>query len=185
MALTVAEFVYLPSIIIVSMTADGQVGTRTFFLRIRGRIALTSLQKVHAVYRNVLHGNLNPGPATRALKRLNKAPPLYTLGARCFLAFLTASIICGLSFGGSPVDMWISGICASVLQYLGLNAANKSAMYANVYEISASIIVAFIARALSNLPGDYFCYNAISSAGVVVILPGFTVREFILVPRSP
>lgn len=157
------------------MTSDGQLGTRTFFLRVKGRIALTSLQKVHAIYKNVLHGNLNPRPATRALKRLNKAPPLYSLGVRCFLAFLNASIICGLSFGGSPVDMWISGACAGVLQYLGLNAANKSAMYANVYEISASIIVAFIARALSNVPGDFFCYNAISSAGVVVILPGFTV----------
>lgn len=38
-----------------------------------------------------------------------------------------------------------------------------------------SIVVAFIARGLSNLRGDIFCYSAISSAGVVVILPGFTV----------
>ena len=43
--------------------------------------------------------------------------------------------------------------------------------------ISVSIIVAFVARGLSNLPGNIFCYSAISSAGVVVILPGFTVCE--------
>jgi hypothetical protein len=30
---------------------------------------------------------------------------------------------------------------------------------------------------LSNIPGNLFCYSAISSAGVVVILPGFTVCE--------
>lgn len=43
--------------------------------------------------------------------------------------------------------------------------------------ISVSIIVAFTARGLSNIPGNLFCYSAISSAGVVVILPGFTVCE--------
>ena len=43
--------------------------------------------------------------------------------------------------------------------------------------ISVSIAVAFIARALGTIPGDLFCYSAISSAGVAVILPGFTVCE--------
>lgn len=43
------------------------------------------------------------------------------------------------------------------------------------YRISVSIVVAFVARGLSNIPGDLFCYSAVSSAGVVVILPGFTI----------
>lgn len=119
------------------MILEGEPGRKTFFLRSRGRIALTSLQKVHQIYRNVLHGNLGPGPGARALKRLMKAPPIYSLGTRCFLAFVSASIICGLSFGGALPDMWISGACACILQYLGLNAANKSAMYANVYEYAS------------------------------------------------
>ena len=42
--------------------------------------------------------------------------------------------------------------------------------------ISISIIVSFLARALSTIPGNLFCYSAISSAGVVLILPGFTIR---------
>jgi hypothetical protein len=40
-----------------------------------------------------------------------------------------------------------------------------------------SIVVAFVARGLSNIPGYLFCYSAVSSAGVVVILPGFTICE--------
>lgn len=43
--------------------------------------------------------------------------------------------------------------------------------------ISVSIVVAFVARGLSNIPGYLFCYSAVSSAGVVVILPGFTICE--------
>lgn len=44
--------------------------------------------------------------------------------------------------------------------------------------ISVSIFVAFVARGLSSIPGHVFCYSAISSAGVVLILPGFTICEF-------
>lgn len=69
-----------------------------------------------------------------ALRELLRSPPIYPLYVRCVFAFICASIICVLSFGGSILDMWISGICAGALQYLGLNAASKSSMYANVYE---------------------------------------------------
>ncbi|KAF8167733.1 hypothetical protein B0H34DRAFT_740573 [Crassisporium funariophilum] len=191
-----AEFVHLPNIVIVSIRNDGTRATRTYFVRSRGRIALTSLSKVHQIYRDVLHDKIGAEAGTEALRTIMRSPPIYSLKMRCFLAFICASIICGLSFGGSLVDMWISGACASVLQYLGLNAANKSSMYANVYEwvfcprvhiikppglshqphrISVTIVVAFVARGLSSIPGDIFCYSAVSSAGVVVILPGFTV----------
>lgn len=44
------------------------------------------------------------------------------------------------------------------------------------YRISIAILVSFVSRALSTIPGDLFCYNAISAAGVVLILPGFTIR---------
>ena len=189
-----SEFVHLPNIIIVSIRNDETRATRTYFVRSRGRIALTSLQKVHEIYRDVLHDVIGAEAGTEALRKLLRSPPIYSLKLRCFLAFVCASIICGLSFGGSILDVWVSGACACVLQYLGLNAANKSTMYANVYEwvfevgahtfisscyhrISVSIVVAFVARGLSNIPGDIFCYSAISSAGVVVILPGFTVCE--------
>ncbi|KAJ7071193.1 hypothetical protein C8F01DRAFT_1109503 [Mycena amicta] len=168
-----AEFVHLPDIIIVTIRHGAT--TRTHFVRAKGRISLSRLNAVHHIYRKVLHDKLGAEAGADALKDLLEAPPVYNLWTRCFFSFTCASILCVLSFGGSFLDMWVSGSCAAVLQYLGLNAANKSSMYANVYEISATIIVAFVARGLSNIPGNYFCYSAISSAGVIVILPGFTV----------
>ncbi|KAF7436631.1 hypothetical protein PC9H_003464 [Pleurotus ostreatus] len=170
-----AEFVHLPNILIVTIRNGETKSSRTHFVRARGRVALSSLHKVHLIYRDVLHDTITAAEGTVALKELLRRPPIYPLAARCFLAFLCASIICVLSFGGSIIDMWISGLCASLLQYLGLTAANKSAMYANVYEISVSIVVAFVARGLSSINGNLFCYSAISSAGIVVILPGFTI----------
>ena len=107
---------------------------RTHFVRATGRVALTSLHKVHQIYRDVLHDGMTARDGSDALRALLRSPPIYPLYVRCVFAFICASIICVLSFGGSILDMWISGTCAGVLQYLGLNAASKSSMYANVYE---------------------------------------------------
>ncbi|PFH54823.1 hypothetical protein AMATHDRAFT_72583 [Amanita thiersii Skay4041] len=170
-----AEFVHLPNIIIISLRNTDDGATRTHFVRATGRVALTSLHKVHLIYRDVLHDGMSADDGIDALRQLLWSPPIYPLHLRCIFAFICASIICVLSFGGSIFDMWISGICAGALQYLGLHAANKSSLYGNVYEISVTIVVAFVARGLSTIKGSIFCYNAISSAGVVLILPGFTI----------
>lgn len=44
--------------------------------------------------------------------------------------------------------------------------------------ISMAMLMSFCARALSSIPGDYFCYIAISSAAIVGILPGYLVRSY-------
>ncbi|KAI0931784.1 hypothetical protein AcW2_000592 [Taiwanofungus camphoratus] len=170
-----AAFVHFPNMIIVSFLDTDTRTSETHFVRAGGRVALTALHKVHQVYRDVLRDKLSASEGTDHLKEILQARPLYNIYLRCFLAFICASIICVLSFGGSLLDMFISGLSAAVLQYLGLNAATKSSTYANVYEISVSIIVSFIARVLGSIPGNIFCYSAISSAGVVLILPGFTI----------
>ncbi|KAI0756791.1 hypothetical protein C8Q80DRAFT_56146 [Daedaleopsis nitida] len=168
-------FVHLPNLIMVSFMDSGTRTSETHFVRAGGRVALTKLHKVHGVYRDVLHDKIGATEGSERLKAILQEKPLYSIWVRCLLAFLCASIICVLSFGGSIVDMFISGLSASLLQYLGLNAASKSTIYANVYEISVSIIVSFLARVLGTLRGNLFCYSSISSAGVVLILPGFTI----------
>lgn len=42
--------------------------------------------------------------------------------------------------------------------------------------IVVAILVSFVARLLNSIGGHVFCYSAISSSGVVLILPGFLVR---------
>jgi hypothetical protein len=43
--------------------------------------------------------------------------------------------------------------------------------------ITMAIFMSLIARGLSSIKGDFFCYTAISSAGIVSILPGYLIRE--------
>lgn len=41
--------------------------------------------------------------------------------------------------------------------------------------ISMTIAISFVSRGLSSIRSEVFCYNAISSAGIVSILPGFLI----------
>ncbi|KJA30161.1 hypothetical protein HYPSUDRAFT_61000 [Hypholoma sublateritium FD-334 SS-4] len=170
-----AEFIHLPGVIICSY-GDQELGcSETHFVKCGGRLSLGSLHKVHLIYRSVVHDEISAKDAAEKLDALLLAPPPYAVLFRCFLAFCLSALICPLAFGGSFVDMWIAGIAAFILAYLQLSVAEKSALYANVFEITISILVSFTARGLSSIRSQMFCYTAISSAGIIGILPGYLI----------
>ncbi|CAK5275592.1 unnamed protein product [Mycena citricolor] len=170
-----SEFIHLPGVIICSF-GDQELGcSETHFIKCGGRLSLGALHKVHVIYRTVVHDEISAKDAAEHLEDLLHQPPLYSIWFRCFLGFWLSLLICPLAFGGSFLDMWIAGSGAFVLSYLQLCAATKSAMYANVFEITIAIFVSFLARGLSSIPGHVFCYTAISSAGIIGILPGYLI----------
>lgn len=129
-----AEFIHLPGIIISSF-GDQDLGcSETHFIKCGGRLSLGALHKVHLIYRSVVHDEISAKQATEQLDTLLLAPPPYKKLFRCFLGFCLAALICPLAFGGSFVDMWIAGLAAFFLSYLQLQVAEKSALYANVFE---------------------------------------------------
>ncbi|KAF7301794.1 ThrE domain-containing protein [Mycena indigotica] len=170
-----AEFIHLPGIIICSF-GDQELGcSETHFIKCGGRLSLGALHKVHVIYRSVVHDEISAAEAANRLEALLNAPALYPIWIRCLLSFCLSALICPLAFGGSFLDMWIAGCGALVLSYLQLCAATKSAIYANVFEITIAIFVSFTARGLSSIRSHLFCYSAISSAGIIGILPGYLI----------
>ncbi|PPQ99076.1 hypothetical protein CVT24_003636 [Panaeolus cyanescens] len=170
-----AEFIHLPGIIICSFGDQDLGGTESHFVKCGGRLSLGALHKVHLIYRAVVHDEISAKQATEQLEALLQAPPPYSVAFRCFLAFCLSALICPLAFGGSFIDMWVAGAAAILLAYLQLCVAKKSALYANVFEITVSIFVSFVARGLSSIRSQIFCYTAISSSGIVGILPGYLI----------
>ncbi|KAJ7068409.1 DUF1212-domain-containing protein [Mycena amicta] len=170
-----AEFIHLPGVIICSF-GDQELGcSETHFVKCGGRLSLGALHKVHVIYRSVVHDEISAKEAGEKLDALLNAPPLYPIWIRCLLSFCLSALICPLAFGGSFLDMWIAGAGAFILSYLQLCAATKSAIYANVFEITIAIFVSFTARGLSSIRSHLFCYTAISSAGIIGILPGYLI----------
>jgi len=129
-----AEFIHLPGIIICSFGEQDLGSSETHFIKCGGRLSLGALHKVHIIYRSVVHDEVSARQATEHLEALLGAPPPYSKIFRCFLAFSLSSLICPLAFGGSFADMWIAGVAAFILCWLQLHVAEKSALYANVFE---------------------------------------------------
>ncbi|TFY77460.1 hypothetical protein EWM64_g6553 [Hericium alpestre] len=170
-----AEFIHLPNIVLVSFGDPEMKTSETHYVKCGGRLALGNLHKVHTIYRQVVHDEISAKKAMNILIELLNAPPIYSTIPRCFLGFWLSALICTLAFGGSFLDMWIAGFGSFVLCALQLTLVTKSALYANVFEITIAIFISFLARGLSSIKSQIFCYTAISSAGIVGILPGYLI----------
>lgn len=170
-----AQFVYLPSLILISFGDEEHRTSEVLAVRCPTKLALGKLQKLHDVYRKVLHDELSAEEGTEVITKLLKSPPQYSARFRLLVAFACSAIICPMSFGGSFLDMWMSGLGGVLLCFLQHFVIIKNPMYASVFELSVSLIMSFFARALSEIPGKLFCYSAISSGSIVLILPGFII----------
>ncbi|THH28073.1 hypothetical protein EUX98_g6122 [Antrodiella citrinella] len=169
------EFIHIPGVVICSFGDQDTKTSETHFVKCGGRLNLGSLHQVHLIYRKVVHDEISAREATRQLDELMDAGPLYNAVIRCILAFSLCALICPLAFGGSLVDMLISGIGATFLCGLQIGVASRSQLYANVFEVTVTIAIACAARGLSSIRSQIFCYTAISSAGIVLILPGYLI----------
>lgn len=133
------------------------------------------LSEVHTIYRRVVHDECSVDEGTQELTKLIKQKPIYGVWTRILIAGGLCFVIAPLSFGGSFIDAWASAIFGILNQFLNLRIAKNNAMYANIFEISVAILISFISRALSTT--EVFCYQAIASSGVVLVLPGYIIRE--------
>src|SRR6202035_5554586 len=86
-------------------------------------------------------------------------------------------LIIAFGFGARWIDMPIAFILGIVLALLQLVVAKSSALYSNVFEISAAIITAFLARAFGSIPPrGLFCFSSLTASSIALILPGYIVR---------
>ncbi|KAI0788559.1 DUF1212-domain-containing protein [Abortiporus biennis] len=169
------EFIHIPGVIICTFGDQDTKTSETHFVKCAGRLSLGNLHTVHQIYRAVVHDEISAKKATEQLEELIVAKPLYGIALRAMFAFGISALICPLAFGGSLVDMWICGASSTFLCFMQIGVASKSQLYANVFEITISILISFLARGLSSIRTQIFCYTAISSAGIVGILPGFMI----------
>lgn len=68
-------------------------------------------------------------------------------------------------------------ICFIYGAFTGLMAsrAKTGSQYSNVFEVSTAVIFSFVSRALSTT--RYFCYQSLTSGGLVCLLPSIIVRK--------
>ncbi|PLW04473.1 hypothetical protein PCANC_28410 [Puccinia coronata f. sp. avenae] len=167
-----AQFVHLPSIVIATFGDADTRTSETHFVKANGGIDLGQLHRVHHVYKSVVHDHTGVAEGSAALHKILNESPLYSPWQRMIIAFFCCGTISILGFAGSFVDGWVAGIFGSFLAFMQLKASTNQ-MYSSIFEISVATIVSFISRGLSTT--GIFCYQSLSSAGVVLILPGYVI----------
>lgn len=131
---TEAAVVHIPSIIVITFGNVNSKTVKTHFIRATGKIALTALEQVNAINRDVCRDKIACDSGTFYLTQTMDKAPMYIKFWRCCFAFICSSIICVVAFGGSLVDVGISGICGFALQWLALRTQEGGTMLDNVYE---------------------------------------------------
>ena len=106
--------------------------------------------------------------ASAGLDILMRKRPLYNFVQLTIIGGMCSASICSVSFSGSFIDCLASAPLGALLVAIQLIGA-RNELYANVFEITIATLLSFLSAALAST--KHFCYSAVASSSVVLILP--------------
>ncbi|SCV01855.1 LAME_0G18954g1_1 [Lachancea meyersii CBS 8951] len=171
------QFLYVPGCMVVSF---GDATTRTSevqLVRCAQGLNLWKLHQVHAVYKQVIHDLMSAEEANMAIDNIMKEKNLYPPWACVFLYGFCSSMVTPFAFGGDWINMatsFVIGCCVGCLQFI---VSQRSSLYSNVFEVTASIVVSFCGRALGSISPSksHICFGSTVQGSLALILPGFII----------
>ncbi|KAG0330012.1 hypothetical protein BG004_002203 [Podila humilis] len=171
------QCVYLPNVMIVAFTDFETHTSETHLLKCAADLDMYKCALVHQVHKMVTHESMPVEEAIMKLEAINSErdanPRWATILAYAMAGFCTAPMF----FNGSWVDAGVSFLVGGAVGLM-VWLAEKVPSYSHICEITMSVVVAFVAEALNGHMN--YCASAIKLAGVVIILPGYTITCAIL-----
>ncbi|KAL3232572.1 hypothetical protein RNJ44_04488 [Nakaseomyces bracarensis] len=170
-----AQYLYLPGCMIVSF---GDATTRTSevqLVRCSQGLNLWKLHQVHRVYKKVIHDEYGADAGNTDIDRILSDKNLYPPWMCVLLYGFCSAMVTPYAFGGHWVNLAITffmGSCVGTMQFI---LSEKSLMYSNVFEITASIVVSFCGRAFGSIPNSNICFGAVTQGSLALILPGYII----------
>ncbi|THH03748.1 hypothetical protein EW145_g6037 [Phellinidium pouzarii] len=169
-----AQFQHTPGVIQVSFGNPELKASETCLIKANVGLSLGRINAIHNIYRAVLHDDMYASDGVYQLRKFLTGPARYKPLLRYTLSFITCLLICGVAFGGSLNDMWVAGFMGLLVRIMQ-NIASKSDLSASGSEVFTAALVSFIARAFASVTSQIWCFSAISSAGVISLLPGYLI----------
>lgn len=173
-----SQFLYIPGCMIVSFDDTSTHTTEVRVVRSPQGIDLGRLFDVHTIYKEVIHDVIGVEEATQRLDEIMNRGNKFHI---CFLVFMhgCASASVGpFAFRARPIDMPICFALGCLLGTLQLVLSPRSNVYQNVFEIAATILTSFLARAFGSITYNgerVFCFSALAQSSIALILPGYMV----------
>lgn len=167
-----AAFFFIPGIM---MICFGDMQPRTLLVRCPQGFDMGKLAKVTGIANAICHKKLSLQECIDKLEDVAQASPtwgpLAILMAHTVSSLLTTAVM----FNGSWMDTAVSGGLGLMVGMLTL-VAGKYASYCNIFEISTSILVAFVAKALN----PWICFTGVSLSATATLLPGYILTMSIV-----
>ncbi|KAI1362803.1 hypothetical protein F5Y08DRAFT_311197 [Xylaria arbuscula] len=170
-----SQFLYIPNCMIISFDDVFTHTTEVKIVRTAQSVNLGKLKDVHDIYKEVLHDVISLDDALSRLDHVIAAKPIYPVWV-CVLMYGLASAAVSCFFNARPIDFPIIFALGCLLGFLQLVVAPRSNTYNTVFEVSATILLSFLARAFGSIRGgNLFCFSAITQGSIALILPGWLV----------
>ncbi|GJN90300.1 hypothetical protein Rhopal_003308-T1 [Rhodotorula paludigena] len=142
------------------------------FLKQANGLDLGKLLAAYMIYFNVIHDKISVTDASTELDALMTAPPKYALWQQLIIGAAASAFIQPSAFYGSFIDCLMAMPLGALLVLVQV-LVSRNDLYSSLFEIVIACIIAFIAAALAST--QYFCFAAVVSGSVVLILPGYIV----------
>jgi uncharacterized membrane protein YjjP (DUF1212 family) len=178
-----AQFLYLPGCMIMSFDDPSTRTTEVKLVRMSQGVDLERLADTHSVYKNVVHDLTGVDEAAQQLEDIMNRKPKYPVWFLVFMYGLASATVGPFAFQARPIDMPISFLLGCMLGFMQLVLARRSSLYSNVFEVFASVVTSFLARAFGSIRWGVvngqqqylFCFSGIAQSAIALILPGFLV----------
>lgn len=172
------QFLYLPGTMIISFDDPQTHTTEVKIVRAPQGVDLGKLRDVHEIYKLVVHDLISVDDAMCRLDNVVNKKPKFNRPTRVVLYGLAAVTVGPFAFNARWIDMPIAFVMGCILGVMQLYAAASSDLYANVFEISASLLMSFLGRLFGSIEyqGErLFCFSALAQSSIALILPGYMV----------
>ncbi|KAI2788010.1 Pheromone-regulated membrane protein 10 [Penicillium oxalicum] len=176
------QFLYLPGCMIMSFDDPTTRTAEVKLVRMTQGIDLGRLADTHNVYKNVVHDLIGVEEATQELDEIMSRKPRFNKWILVLMYGFASATVGPFAFGARPIDMpmiFCLGCLVGLMQHV---LAPPSALYSNVFEVTAAVLTSFLARALGSItitrngaPEQLFCFSALAQSSIALILPGFMV----------
>ncbi|KAK4705172.1 hypothetical protein P7C70_g1030, partial [Phenoliferia sp. Uapishka_3] len=166
------QVVYIPGVMLLSFGDSATHTSDIKFLKQANGLDLGKLLAAYLIYYNVIHDIIGVTQASTELDSLMTAKPKYKLWQQMIIGGLASAFIQPSAFYGSFIDM-LMAIPLGAFLVLVQVVVSKNDLYSSLFEIVIAAVFSFISAALGST-GD-FCFAAVVSGSIVLILPGYIV----------
>lgn len=178
-----SQYLYLPGCMIMSFDDPSTRTTEVKLVRVAQGVDLARLSDTHLIYKNVIHDVIGIEEAIQELDEVTTKKPRFSKFIVILVYGIATATVGPFAFGARPIDLPIIFLNGCLIGAMQNVAAPRSALYSNIFEVTAAILTSFLSRAAGSIPRAMvngkrqflFCFSAISQSSIALILPGFLV----------